>query len=375
MGIWIVVTVQNLDEQIKKIKGPVLIFGAGGFVGFNLLQKLLSVRKDVFGVFSDPSKNWRLKKKTTSPRYVVKCDIGDRGALSGLISRIKPQAVFNLAAYGAYSTQKDIDNIYQTNFNSTYVLIEEVKKYGFSAYVHAGSQSEYGFNCTAPSEDEELIPDSHYAVSKTADYYLLKHYGKIEKLPVVHLRLYSVYGLWEEPNRLIPTLIREARKGKLPKFVDPDISRDFVNVEDASEAFIRTAVILASDPAKGGVTPESNNDSESRYALRATRSRQAGMTKKILKRAIVLSDSEWIHYDKLYGEAFNVCTGKKTTIRKLAYLAKKLFNIKEEPKFGSMKNREWDLKDWYGNPKKINNQLDWKAKTSLESGLEKLFLL
>ena len=324
---------QQSNVEIKKIPGPIIIFGAGGFVGFNLLQKLLGSREDVFGVFSDPDKNWRLKAKTTSPLNVVKCDIRDRGALKSLFSRIKPKVVFNLAAYGAYSSQIDIDNIYSTNFNSTYHIIEELKKQGFSAYVHAGSQSEYGLNSAEPSEEAELVPNSHYAVSKAAVSSLIKYYGKVEKLPVVHLRLYSVYGAWEEPNRLIATLVSEAKKGKLPKFVDPDISRDFVHVDDVCEAFIIAAAKLAT--------------------------RQLAQS----------SNSQ------LYGEVFNICTGKKTTIKELANLAKKIFNIKQEPKFGSLKNRDWDLKDWYGNPKKINRILGWKAKISLKVGLTELIYL
>ncbi|OGK25594.1 hypothetical protein A2954_01315 [Candidatus Roizmanbacteria bacterium RIFCSPLOWO2_01_FULL_37_12] len=326
---------QQHNKLINKLKGPIIIFGAGGFVGFNLLQKLLTYRKDVFGVFSVPKKNWRLREKYTSPLYVVKCDIRERSALKSLISRSKPKTVFNLAAYGAYSTQNDINNIYQTNFNSTYLLLEEMKKYGFSAYVHAGSQSEYGLNSSGPSEKDELVPNSHYAVSKVASYYLLKYYGKVEKLPVAHLRLYSVYGSWEEPNRLIPTLIREAKKGKLPKFVDPNISRDFVYVEDVCGAFIRSAVLLKSNPQ--------------------------GLTK------YEPANPEGL---QIFGEAFNVCSGKKTTIKELAYLAKKLFKIKQEPKFGSMRNRTWDLKDWYGNPKKIQKSINWKARTTLMVGLK-----
>lgn len=339
----------NLEIEIHKIPGPCVIFGAGGFVGFNLLQKLLQSRTDVFGVFSNPKKNWRLKNLPTPPRYVVKCDLLSGGEVKSIISRIKPKTVFNLAAYGAYSTQREIDRIYQTNFNSTYLLIEELKKHGFSAYIHAGSQSEYGLNSSGPSEKDELVPNSHYAVSKTADYYLLKYYGKIEKLPVVHLRLYSVYGPWEKPDRLIPTLIREVKKGRLPKFVDPNISRDFVYVEDVVEAFIQAAVILGRTPSTRGATPESINDSG--RALSTQSGSLARMT------------------NNLYGEAFNVASGKKTTIKELAYLAKKLFKIKEEPNFGSMKNRNWDLKDWYGNPKKIQKVFSWKAKTDLKTGL------
>ena len=285
-----------------------------------------------------------MQKLPTPPHCVVKCDLMSGGEVKSIISRIKPKTVFNLAAYGAYSTQDEIDRIYQTNFNSTYILIEEMKKYGFSAYIHAGSQSEYGLNSSRPAEDDELIPNSHYAVSKAADYYLLKYYGKIEKLPVIHLRLYSVYGPWEEPNRLIPTLIREAKRGKLPKFVDPNIARDFVYVEDVIEGTILIAGQLSfwSDRAKRG-------------------------SDRILKRSYRSLRS--LQDDNLFGEAFNVCTGKKTTIKELAYLVKKIFKIKDKPVFGSMKSRDWDLKDWYGNPKKILKIFGWKAKTDLEKGI------
>lgn len=320
--------------SIKNLQGPIAIFGAGGFVGFNLLQTILKYRSDVFGVFSDPKRNWRLNKMSTSPTNVVKCDLSDRGEIKSAISRMRPKIIFNLAAYGAYSTQQDIDKVYQTNFNSTYILIEELKKYGFNAYIHAGSQSEYGLNCSGPSEQGELIPDSHYAISKTAVSYMVKYYGKIEKLPVVHLRFYSVYGSWEEPNRLIPTLISNVKQGKLPPFVNPNISRDFVYVDDVVEAMI----IIA------------NQIYDTRYREREVSS-----------------------YQKLSGEVFNVCSGKKTTIKELAYLAKKIFKIKQEPKFGSMKNRDWDLKDWYGNPKKIEKVFGWKAKISLKEGLVKTY--
>lgn len=309
---------------LKKLRGPIAILGAGGFVGINLFNRLFRIRKDVLAISSNPEKNWRIKKNRIPPPNVVKCNLIGERSVRALVQRYKPKTIFNLVAYGAYPTQKDIDKIYRTNFNSTYALIEELKKYGFTAYLHAGSQSEYGINSSGPAEVSELIPNSHYAVSKTADYYLLKYYGKVEKLPVIHLRLYSVYGPWEEPSRLVPTLIHFAKKAKLPMFVDPNISRDFVYIDDAVEAFIAVAARLTSN---------------------------------------------------YYGEVFNVASGKKTTIKELAYLAKKLFKIKSEPQFSAMKNRDWDLKDWYGNPKKIRKAFGWKAKTSLQQGLAKFFRL
>ncbi len=58
------------------------------------------------------------------------------------------------------------------------------------------------------------------------------------------LRLYSVYGPLEDRSRLIPTLVAEAAAQRLPPFVDPDTSRDFLYVDDAIRAFLSAAVLL-----------------------------------------------------------------------------------------------------------------------------------
>jgi dolichol-phosphate mannosyltransferase len=333
-----------MRNYTKKLRGPIAILGAGGFIGINLLNKILQYRKDVVGFSSNPNNNWRIKQNNIPAKNIAKCDLLKKEDIASLIKKYKPKTIFNLAGYGGYSKQKDVERIYQTNFQSTVNLIEELKKNKFSSYIYAGSQSEYGLNSAAPSEDSKLLPNSHYAVSKTAVSYLLNYYGKIEKLPVVHLRLYSIYGPWEEPDRLMPVLIDNVKIGKLPHFVDPSISRDFIYVDDVVEAMLVVAERLC----------------------------HSG---KRMKRAHPESDSGVASFPRmtLYGEAFNVASGKKTTIKELAYLVKKIFKIKQTPVFGSMKNRIWDLKDWYGNPSKMNRFIGWKAKISLKEGLEKFY--
>ena len=114
-------------------------------------------------------------------------------------------------------------------------------------YIHAGSSSEYGFNCTAPKETDPVEPNSHYAVSKVSAAYTLDYYAKVHQLNTLNLRLYSIYGGWEEPDRLIPRLVEECRKGQLPPLVSPDISRDFVYVADCVNAFVQAALRVNAD--------------------------------------------------------------------------------------------------------------------------------
>lgn len=304
----------------KRLRGPIAVFGGGGFIGANLLRSLLLYRKDVFGVSRKLRDNWRLRASRIPASHLYQCDVTRASQLRDLISELKPQTIFNLAAYGGYAKQKEYTRIYRTNYTAVVDLLEELKRFRFAAYIHAGSSSEYGTNCKAPHETDELVPNSHYAVSKVAVSFAIKYYGKIENLPVLHLRLYSVYGPWEEPDRLIPALLSQAQRGTYPKLVDPEISRDFVYITDVTSAFIIAA----------------------------------GKVKR-----------------EMYGEVFNVASGRKTTIYDLAMMVKKLLRIRHSPRFEGMKNRNWDLYDWYGNYDKIRSMLGWKPQVSLRDGLLK----
>lgn len=309
-------------KQLKKLKGPIVIFGAGGFIGINLLKSLLLYRKDVFGISQDHTNNWRFAAAKVPPANIVSCDINDFTQLLEQIDHLKPQTIFNLAAYGAYSKQKEYKKIYYTNFNSSVDIIEILKQRGFSAYLQAGSSSEYGLNSAGPSEKEELIPNSHYAVSKAAVWHAIKYYRQVEKLPVAHLRIYSAYGPWEEPDRLVPVLISHARRKLFPPLVQPEVSRDFIYITDITSAFISAASML----------------SENNFP------------------------------DK----PLNIGTGKKTSIRELALLVKKIAGISAKPKFGSMKNRNWDVQDWYANIRNTEEVLNWSPVMDLNSGLSKV---
>ena len=85
-----------------------------------------------------------------------------------LLDRVQPKTIFNCVAFGAYSFETDSQLIYRTNFNLTTRLLEQLLERSIARYVHAGSSSEYGDNCSAPDEQAHLAPNSHYAVSKAA---------------------------------------------------------------------------------------------------------------------------------------------------------------------------------------------------------------
>jgi dolichol-phosphate mannosyltransferase len=310
----------KIKEEVRKLEGPIVIFGAGGFIGANLTRHLLAYRTDVFAITSKPFIPWRLDDIPV--QHVLHCDITDKKWLEQLFEKHSFKTIFDFAAYGAYSKQDITDKIYKTNFLGLLNLLETASKYNIKAFIHAGSSSEYGLNCESPAEHEELQPNSHYAVSKASASHLIYFYGKIKNFPIVNLRYYSIYGPFEEPDRLIPQLIDQGMKSAYPKLVEPEISRDFVFVEDAIYATLLSA--------------------------------NADLT--IIR-----------------GDSLNISSNRKTTIRNIADLVKKIFDIPFSPEWGSMPNRKWDLKDWYGTAKKAQEVLKWESETPLEDGLRKTY--
>ena len=306
----------DVTADIRSLHGPILINGAAGFVGANLFHTIASLRSDVYAVVRR-GKNWRLNDVAHS--QVVAVDLNDAAATKNLVNSIGPQTIFDCVAYGAYSFEADAPLIYETNFLGVVKLAQILAERTCAAFVHAGSSSEYGMNSAAPAEDDPCMPNSHYAVSKLACANYLRYMGKFLKFPCANLRLYSVYGPYEDTSRLIPTLVARARCGGFPALVDPRISRDFIYVEDVCAAFIKAAV---------GMRPD------------------------------------------LYGESFNIGTGRKTTIKELAEISKAVFNVPTEPSFGTMDDRAWDVFDWYADPRKAERLLGWTARVSLEEGLK-----
>lgn len=307
----------DLKTDILKIEGPIFVFGASGFIGTNIVEELIKYRNDVYSITHNPDSAWRLKLLKIDSNKILYCDITYKNSIENIFEKYNPKTIFNLSAYGAYSKQSNHLLTYQTNVIGTINILDACKN--VKAYIHAGSSSEYGLNCNNPDESDVLIPNSHYAVSKISSSYLINYYGKFLNIPCLNLRLYSIYGPWEEPDRLVPKLIEEGRKASFPPLVSPQTSRDFVYVKDCVQAFLNAALLVNKN---------------------------------------------------IYGNSYNIGTGVKTTLLELATLSSKIFNIKHSPDWGTMEPRGWDTLDWVGNYQNASKDLNWQPTTCLEIGLK-----
>ncbi len=259
---------------------------------------------------------WRLQGIENITRH--ECSITDAGRVASLVNTVCPDWIFHLAAYGAYSSQVDADRIAAVNTTGTMNLLDAVANAGgCRGLVHTGSSSEYGLKDHAPSEDEIVAPGSVYAITKCAATHAVSYWAQQHGLAGVTVRLYSVYGYWEEPTRLMPRLVAAALKRTLPPLTSPETARDFVWVDDAVDAIVRAAAGAADRP----------------------------------------------------GSVWNVGSGIQTSLQQLIELARELFQIQIEPSWNVMPSRAWDTNCWVANPSLVRADLNWKASTDLRTGL------
>jgi len=223
------------------------ITGISGFVGAGLARRLLKEGYEVHGLVRPTANLWRLEEVSDS-LHMHEGDLLEQASIVRALQAAKPDVVFHLGVYGAYSTQKDKEKILQTSVLSTLTLLEAAKEVGAGMFVNTGSSSEYGTKDHPMREDERIDPNSYYAVGKAAQTLLCQHFAHEEKFPVVTLRLFSVYGPYEEPGRLVPTVILHALSGKEILISDPMVARDFIYLDDVTRALF----LASKNPALAG---------------------------------------------------------------------------------------------------------------------------
>ena len=297
--------------------------GAGGFVGANLVRRLASDGHRVTATVRPGSDLWRLEPGAggrLDALDVRPLDLTDQRAVERAVGETRPEWVFHLAAHGAYSWQTEPRAIFRTNVLGTVNVVEASSAAGCEALVHAGSSSEYGFKDHAPDEEEALEPSSEYGVSKAAATLYCRQAARGGSMRIVTLRLYSVYGPFEDPRRLVPVLASRGLGGELPALVDPDVARDFVAVEDAVEAFLLAAT---------------------RPGLPA-------------------------------GAVYNVGSGQQTSIADIVAVARRVLRLEAKPDWGAAQRRRWDTTTWVARTDRVRRELGWRARTPLDEGFTRM---
>lgn len=297
----------------------VIVTGGTGFVGANLVRRLIQDGHQPVLFVRPGFASWRIDS-IHRQITVHEVDLSDAAGLVSAIDATRPKWVFHLAAHGAYSWETDDEQMYLTNVVGTANLLEATSRVGVEAFVNTGSSSEYGRLDHAPSEDEVGRPDTPYGVTKAAATALCVAAASTHTARIRTLRLYSAYGPFEDPRRLLPALVVHGLRGMFPPLVSPQTARDFVYVDDVVDALMLAAEDTVGEP----------------------------------------------------GAIYNIGTGVQTTVGDAVEIGRRVMGIAAEPAWGTMPARVWDTDTWVADVRKSRDVLGWSARRSFEDGLRQM---
>jgi UDP-glucose 4-epimerase len=209
----------------------VLVTGAAGFVGTNLVLSLLNHGYDV-KIFDDLSTG--LEQNIPKDAEFINASILDTSKLNNAIKEC--EVVVHLGARGSVPRSiKDPIATHDVNSSGTLNVLEAARTSG-SHYIFSSSSSVYGSNMTLPkSEDMVLKPLTPYAASKMSGEALSLAYAKSYELPVSTFRFFNIFGPWQRPDHeyaaVLPKWISKCMKGdEIEIFGDGEQTRDFTYV-------------------------------------------------------------------------------------------------------------------------------------------------
>ena len=210
----------------------ILIVGGTGFIGYHLAKKCIKLNSNVTILSLNKVKNFRRLKKA---KYKV-VDISDFKKLKLILKPKNFDFVVNLGGYVNHQDKKKLNN---GHFKGTKNLFKLFSSKNLTKFIQIGSSAEYG-NARSPQlEKIKCKPNDIYGKYKfKANNYLLKNANK--NFNFVILRFYQLYGPHQDLNRFIPQLIYKCLKKEVFSTSSGIQLRDFLYIEDAVDAIIKT---------------------------------------------------------------------------------------------------------------------------------------
>lgn len=232
----------------------ILITGAAGFIGANLVMKLLRENDDIriIGIdnmndYYDVSiKEYRLaeiEKLAQSNWDFVRGNIADKTLIAEIFEKYKPEIVVNLAAQAGVRYSITNPDVYiESNIIGFYNILEACRHYQTEHMVYASSSSVYGSNKKVPYSTDDKVdnPVSLYAATKKSNELMAHAYSKLYNIPSTGLRFFTVYGPAGRPDMAYFGFTDKLRNGeKIKIFNYGNCKRDFTYVDDIVEGIVR----------------------------------------------------------------------------------------------------------------------------------------
>ena len=244
-------------EKICLDNKTILVTGAAGFIGSNLVKRLFQdvkgatiVGVDNMNAYYDVSlKDYRVDELNKHvPEGItwefVKGDIADKDLIDGLFAKYQFDVVVNLAAQaGVRYSIENPDAYIQSNMIGFYHILEACRhSKGVQHLVYASSSSVYGGNKKVPFSTDDRVdnPVSLYAATKKSNELFAHCYSKLYNIPTTGLRFFTVYGPAGRPDMAYFGFTNKLLKGEtIQIFNYGNCRRDFTYVDDIVEGIVR----------------------------------------------------------------------------------------------------------------------------------------
>ncbi len=293
-------------------KKKILIVGGTGFIGYHLAKKSLRKGWQVTSISSKPPKKIRYLPKVE----YIRCNITNRKLLRRSIRKTFDYVV-NLGGYVDHSNRK---KTFKSHYDGCKNLSEIFLKRLPLSFIQIGSSLEYGISNSPQKENIKCNLSTIKSIYGKAKLLSSRHIIKLFKkknFPSTVLRLYLVYGPRQETNRFLPITILGCKKNKKFPCSKGDQLRDFLHVDDATEAIIKSLI---------------NRNAR--------------------------------------GQIINIGSGKPRKIKSVIEKVKKI-SRGGYPQYGMFKQRKFEIPKLYPNVEKAKDKINWEQKISFERGLRK----
>lgn len=242
-----------LDQNISLENATVLVTGCAGFIGANLVMRLLDSYADIRIVGLDSMTDYydvslkelrlrQIEEKRGNWTF-VRGSIADRDAVESLFEQYRPSVVVNLAAQaGVRYSITNPDSYIESNLIGFYNILEACRHHEVEHLVYASSSSVYGTNKKVPYSTDDNVdnPVSLYAATKKSNELMAHAYSKLYNIPSTGLRFFTVYGPAGRPDMAYFGFTNKLREGRtIEIFNYGNCKRDFTYVDDIVEGICR----------------------------------------------------------------------------------------------------------------------------------------
>lgn len=217
----------------------ILITGGAGFIGANLVRRLLDLGAELHLIVRPETNLWRLAGLEDRVA-LYRIDLRDGQGVMRQVEAIRPDIVFHLAMPAGHPrTAEERLEAMRVGVMATACLLEAAKSVGVARFIHVGSSLEYEPLSRPLHESDPLRPNTDRGLAKMLASRLVEFYARFHGVPAIILRPFNVYGPWESPRRFIPTLLRAALRDEEIRLTAPGYRHDWIFVADVVEACCR----------------------------------------------------------------------------------------------------------------------------------------